>query len=98
MHIIMLNSDLLSVDLLSTFFIILTEVNCMSLIHIFATNVHKYRTEKGLSQEALADLAGLHRTYISAIERERRNISINNIENIAAALDVEPFVLLQNKK
>ena len=46
----------------------------MSLIHIFATNVKKYRIEKGLTQEALADLAGLHRTYISAIERERRNI------------------------
>ena len=98
MLIIMLDSDLLSVDLLSTFFIILHEVNCMSLIHIFATNVRKYRTEKGLSQEALADLAGLHRTYISAVERERRNISIDNIENIAAALDVEPFVLLQNNK
>ena len=70
----------------------------MSLIHIFATNVRKYRTEKGLSQEALADLAGLHRTYISAVERERRNISIDNIENIAAALDVEPFVLLQSNK
>ena len=70
----------------------------MSLIHIFATNVRKYRAEKGLSQEALADLAGLHRTYISAVERERRNISIDNIENIATALDVEPFVLLQNRK
>ena len=67
----------------------------MSLIHIFATNVRKYRVEKGLSQEALADLAGLHRTYISAIERERRNISIDNIENIAAALDVDAFMLLK---
>lgn len=70
----------------------------MRLIHIFATNVRKYRIEKGLSQEALADLAGLHRTYISAVERERRNISINNIENVAAALDVKPFILLQNNK
>ena len=92
------NGDILSVDLLSTYFIIYHEVNYMSLIHIFATNVRKYRTEKGLSQEALADLAGLHRTYISAVERERRNISIDNIENIAAALDIEPFVLLQNNK
>lgn len=70
----------------------------MSLIHIFATNVRKYRIEKGLSQEALADLAGLHRTYISAIERERRNISIDNIENIAAALDVDAFMLLKENK
>lgn len=70
----------------------------MSLIHIFATNVRKYRTEKGISQETLAELSGLHRTYISAVERERRNISIDNIENIAAALDVEPFKLLQDNK
>lgn len=67
----------------------------MSLIHIFATNVRKYRIEKGLSQEALADLSGLHRTYISAIERERRNISIDNIENIATALGVDAFLLLK---
>lgn len=65
----------------------------MSLIHIFASNVRKYRTEKGLSQEALADLAGLHRTYISAVERERRNISIDNIENIANALSIDPYLL-----
>lgn len=65
----------------------------MGLIHIFAINVKKYRSEQNLSQEALADLAGLHRTYISAIERERRNISIDNIENIAAALNIEPYQL-----
>ena len=67
----------------------------MSLIHIFATNLKKYRIEKGLSQEALADLSGLHRTYICAVERERRNISIDNIENIASALDVEAYELLK---
>ena len=66
----------------------------MTLIHIFAYNVHKYRTQKNLSQERLAELAGLHRTYISAIERERRNISIENIENIARALDIDPYLLL----
>lgn len=65
----------------------------MGLIHIFAINVKKYRSEQNLSQDALADLAGLHRTYISAIERERRNISIDNIENIAAALNIEPYQL-----
>ena len=66
----------------------------MSLIHIFAENVRAYRKDTGLSQERLADLAGLHRTYISAVERERRNISIDNIEKIARALDVEPYRLL----
>lgn len=66
----------------------------MSLIHILAINIRKYRNEQNLSQEALADLSGLHRTYISAVERERRNISIDNIENIASALNIEPYVLL----
>ncbi len=66
----------------------------MTLIHIFSMNVRKYRTEMGLSQERLAELAGLHRTYISAIERERRNISIENIEKLAKALNVEPYLLL----
>lgn len=67
----------------------------MSLLHIFATNLRKYREEKGFSQEVLADLSGLHRTYISAIERERRNISIVNIENIASVLDVDAYLLLK---
>lgn len=68
----------------------------MKLMHVFANNVRKYRTGKGLSQEALADLTGLHRTYISAIERERRNISINNVETIATALNIDAYVLLQD--
>lgn len=66
----------------------------MGLIHTFAINVKKYRLEAGLSQEKLAELADLHRTYISAIERERRNISIENIEKIADTLNVEPYKLL----
>ena len=66
----------------------------MSLLHVFASNVRKYRTQKGVSQEMLADLAGLHRTYVSAVECERRNISIDNIENIATALGVDAYVLL----
>ena len=65
----------------------------MNLMHIFATNVKKYSIEKGLSQEALAELAGLHRTYVSAVERERRNISIDNIENIANALNIDAYLL-----
>lgn len=67
------------------------------LIHTFATNVRKYRIERHFSQEKLAELSGLHRTYISALERERRNISIDNIEKIANALQVEPYILLFKK-
>lgn len=70
----------------------------MMLIHVFAVNVREYRIQRGLSQEALAEKAGLHRTYISAVERERRNICIENIEAIAKALEVEPYMLLKNKE
>jgi len=65
----------------------------MSLIHTFAVNVRKYRIERNLSQEHLAELAGLHRTYVSAVERERRNISIESIQRISDALKVEPYRL-----
>ena len=69
----------------------------MSLINIFATNVKTYRLEKNISQEKLAELAGLHRTYISAVERERRNISIDNIEKIAQARNVDAYLLFKEK-
>ena len=55
----------------------------MDIIRVFSQNVRKYRLQKGMSQEELADKANLHRTYISAVERERRNISIENIQHIA---------------
>ncbi len=67
----------------------------MSLLHVFAQNVQTLRISMGLSQEKLAELADLHRTYISAVEREKRNISIENIEKIATALNVEPYILLK---
>lgn len=65
----------------------------MNLLHIFASNVKKYRLRNHLSQEKLAELADLHRTYISALERERRNISIDNIQKIAIALDIDAYKL-----
>lgn len=43
----------------------------MDIVKVFANNVRKYRNKKGLSQEAFAEKAGLHRTYICAIERKR---------------------------
>lgn len=65
----------------------------MNIISVFANNVKKYRTEKGLSQEAFAEKAGLHRTYISAIECEKRSIALENIQKIADALEIETYLL-----
>lgn len=70
----------------------------MDILVIFATNLKKYRIEKGLSQEELGFLSNLHRTYISDIERCKRNISLKNIELIAKALNIEPYQLFINYK
>lgn len=64
---------------------------------IFALNLKKYRQINNLSQEQLAFLCGLHRTYISAIECEKRNISIENIAKIAESLNIKPYKLLEEE-
>ena len=70
----------------------------MDIIRVFGTNVRHYREQKNISQEKLAEMSGLHRTYISDLERFQRNISLSNIQKIADALEVETYVLfLQNK-
>lgn len=61
-----------------------------------ARNLRRLRAQHGISQEALADLAGLHRTYIGSIERSERNISIDNIAKLAAAFGVAPSKLLED--
>ncbi len=54
----------------------------------FGHAIRKFRSEKHISQETFADMCGLHRTYISDIERGMRNVSIENIEKMAHALDL----------
>ncbi|MDY0062341.1 MAG: helix-turn-helix transcriptional regulator [Myxococcota bacterium] len=61
---------------------------------VFARNVKRLRSAAGLSQEELAARAGLHRTYISSVERGQRNISLENICALAAALGSDPRDLL----
>lgn len=55
----------------------------------FGIKLREFRKEKGLSQEKLAHLAGLHRTYIGMIERAEKNITLLNVEKISNALKIK---------
>jgi len=70
----------------------------MDIIKVFAHNVKKYRTLIGLSQGAFAEKSGLHRTYISAVEREKRSIALENVQKIANALNVKTYLLFIDEK
>lgn len=61
---------------------------------ILGKQVQLARKAKNISQEELADLTGLHRTYISGIERGRRNPSLEVLERLAMGLDVKVHELL----
>jgi transcriptional regulator with XRE-family HTH domain len=60
-----------------------------------AKNLRRLRTEKGWSQEEFADRAGIHRTYVSDIERGARNPTITIVEKLAAPLGVSASALLE---
>ena len=62
---------------------------------LLALNVLRLRNQRGWSQETLAFEAGLHRTFIAHVERQARNISLDNIERLATALGVEVAELLK---
>jgi transcriptional regulator with XRE-family HTH domain len=62
---------------------------------IFAQRLRQIRQIRGLSQEELADMAGLHRTYVGSVERSERNVSIDNMERLAKALEVDITELLR---
>jgi transcriptional regulator with XRE-family HTH domain len=66
------------------------------LRQLLAKNVRRYRHALGLSQEELAHRAKLHRTYLGMIERCERNLSVDNIEKLARALEVKPHQLLMD--
>jgi transcriptional regulator with XRE-family HTH domain len=69
----------------------------MDILDTFANNVKKYRLERGYSQEKLAEIAELHRTYISAVERCRRSIALENIQKIANALQIKTYLLFMQE-
>jgi transcriptional regulator with XRE-family HTH domain len=56
------------------------------------------RSQRGLSQEAFADLLGVHRTYLGGVERGERNLTLKAVERIADHLELDPLVLLQPPK
>ena len=63
-------------------------MSSVKLKKIFSNNVRKYRIKQNLSQEELAEKAGVHRTYIGSVERGERNITINVMEKICVALGI----------
>ena len=65
---------------------------------IFAENLRKARLAKKLSQEDLAELSGLHRTYVGSVERAERNVSIDNMERLSAAVGVSLPDMLKGSK
>lgn len=68
----------------------------MSIVQIFGGRVRYFRNVRKLSQDQLAELCGLHRTYIGSVERGERNITLVNAEKIADALSVSLCDLVKN--
>ena len=58
-------------------------------------NLRRYREARGLSQEAFADLVGVHRTYMGGLERGERNLTLRSVERIAALIKIDPMELLR---
>lgn len=60
----------------------------------FGANLRRYREAQGLSQEAFADLLGMHRTYVGGVERGERNLTLQSVERIAGLINEAPLDLL----
>ncbi len=69
------------------------------LTKTLSNNIKKLRSDMNLSQEELADKCGLHRTYVGAVERGERNVTLSSLEVLALALNVDvPTLLTDNSK
>ncbi|MFV0187812.1 helix-turn-helix transcriptional regulator [Empedobacter falsenii] len=66
----------------------------MDILETIASNIKTYRKEKGISQESLANMASIDRTYMTDIENAKRNLSIKVLERIANALEIDIKKLL----
>jgi len=67
------------------------------LQHAAGRNLRAYREARGLSQEALAEVLGVHRTYMGGVERGERNLTLKSLERIAEKLGLDPLDLLRVK-
>lgn len=70
----------------------------LDLRETLAKNIRMLRRAKNLSQEELADLCGLHRTYVGAVERAERNVTLKTLVSFANALDVTVSSLLSGSE
>lgn len=64
------------------------------LQRIVGRNLRAYREARGLSQEAFAEVLGVHRTYMGGIERGERNLTLKSVERIASRIELDPRSLL----
>jgi transcriptional regulator with XRE-family HTH domain len=65
------------------------------LQRIAGANIRAYRTQRGVSQEELADTLGVHRTYMGGVERGERNLTLRSLERLAQRMGVDPVDLLR---
>ena len=61
-------------------------------------NLRAYRMERGLSQEAFAEVLGVHRTYMGGVERGERNLTLKSVERMAEELEMEALELMKPHK
>lgn len=67
----------------------------MDIFDVLSANLRFYRKRTGLSQEGLANVCNLHRTYIGGIEQRRINVSVKNLQKIADSLNIEAYEFLR---
>ncbi|MCA7561674.1 helix-turn-helix domain-containing protein [Escherichia coli] len=75
-----------------------TDIYFMAIKEILAENVREYRNTNNLSQEQLAEISGLHRTYIGSVERKERNVTLSTLIFLSKAMNVSVPDLLTKQE